>query len=147
MSTTTSPTTTYRCSVCGAVSSHPADDDFAVCNTTDACGLLFDDERVLVLAPAAPAPVVPALPVRQPAPVARYLKFRLTYIPEGGYIEGDERTYDVIYRGCTIGTVGRCYLPSPVEGGLPLDGWAFADYGGRVGDGLTRAAAVLSAWS
>lgn len=119
----------YRCGACGSVSEHPADDPIPVCNATSACGLLFDNERL------------PA----DPPPVARRLTFRLD---GSGYVAGDERAYEVVHRGLTIGLVERAWVPAATPGAEPLHGWWFvSNDGSRRGLGLTRAAAVLEGWS
>lgn len=119
--------TTYRCGDCGVTTT--TDDDLATCDGCD--GVLFDDEIVQA----------------EPAPVARSLKFRAAYVPEGGYMTGDDRTYDVVHRGVTIGIVERAWLPSAVDGGEPVAGFGFRHNDGRGGEGRTRAAAVRAAWS
>lgn len=120
----------YRCPACdGLVEADPAD-DMPVCNATDQCGFLFEPDLI-------PTP---------PAPYRKGLKFQLADIPDGGYRPDDERTYTVHYRGVTIGTVERDWIPAATPGATPLAGWAF-EGNGLKGSGLTRAGAVLDAWS
>jgi len=119
----------YRCSVCGEISAHPVDDDWPVCNFADDCGLLFDSERVAI---------------KPAAPVARKLSFNLI---GSGYVEGDERSYEVIHRGVTLGVVERSWLVAAKEGGEPPLGWAYRSADSKLsGEGPSRAAAVLAAY-
>jgi hypothetical protein len=114
-------TLTYRCSTCSTLSTHPADDDIPVCNGSDDCGLLYPTEIV-------------------PAPRRRY-RFDLI---GSGYVTGDERAYDVLDRGRLIGIVERTWLPSPVEDGIPTEGWVYNGVGTPTpcGTGRTRNDAV-----
>ena len=128
--TTATATTAFRCSACGATSTHPADDSTPVCNRTDACGLLFEDERIAAT----------------PAPPKRLVKFEASNRPEGGYAEGDEREYDVVVRGRTAGIVGPAWIVGATEGSGTY-GWCANLAGGGVGEGRTRYEAVAAAFA
>lgn len=78
------------------------------------------------------------------APSARSLKFRLIGSP-ADFMAGDDRSYDVFYRGQHIGEVGNDYVPTSIEG-EPARGFSYAGIDGRTGMGRTRAAAVLDAY-
>lgn len=122
-------TTRYRCPACMAVVE--TGDTEPVCNNTDPCGFLFDTDII-------PEP---------PAPARRALRFKLTDVPDGGYQVDDERAYDVVYRGRTIGTVERCWLLPGIPGDPPPAGWAFvSDDRRHSGEGRTRADAVMAAF-
>lgn len=128
--------TTYRCSICQALVT--SDEEFAVCNGTSACGLLFEDEIVRPEAPAAPA-----APVR---PTAKSLRFELFGSPSD-YVAGDDRSYEVLHRGIVIGSVEPTFLLAATPGEQGPRGWYFRHARTNAyGEGLTRAAAVLASW-
>jgi hypothetical protein len=131
--------TTYRCSICQTVSEHDADDNSPVCNTTDDCGLLFEDEIVK-----------PEAPAKSAAPSKRSIKFSL--IGEG-HLEGDDREYEVHVHGQYIGIVSAEQRPAVHQTANEdhfIDGFGF---GGEIdgtrsyGWGKTRAAAVIDAFT
>lgn len=125
--------TTYRCSVCHTTSVHDGHPDYAACNETDACGLLFDDEIVK--------------PVE--APTARSLRFELFGLP-ADYAPGDDRPYSVLHRGLVIGVVEPGWAPAAKRDGEPVRCWDFSGKGRdgvqRIGQGSTRAKAVAAAF-
>ena len=128
----------YRCSVCNTVSVHADDEEFAVCNVSDACGLLFDDEIVVEKKTDEKAAAK-----RAARSLARSLRFELI---GDGYVAGDERPYEVIRHGRHLGVVERAWLVAATPGGEPPLGWSFRSADSkRVGEGVTRAAAVLAA--
>ena len=127
MTNGTATRTSYRCSICDRISTHPAEDDTPVCNNTDRCGLLLDEERL----------------ASSPAPAKRSLRFDLI---GDGYVAGDERHYDVLHRGVCIGTVEPSWTVGRSEGSI-VEGWHFGHYDGRIGFGRTRAAAVAAAFA
>jgi len=123
--------TTYLCSICNKTSEHPADDDTPVCNNADQCGLLFEDEIVV--------------PVKPSAPSKRRIKFAL--IGESSdYVEGDERPYDVIVSGYTVGVVERGFEPHARIVGETVEVWHAGIDGVGHGTGRTRAEAVVNAY-
>lgn len=78
-------------------------------------------------------------------PIARRLRFKL----QGDALDygaGDERSYNVVYRGITIGFVEREWQVSAKPDGEPTPGWGFRHDDGRHGSGATRAAAVIDAY-
>lgn len=110
----------YRCSLCGAVVTEAAN-EVAVCNGTDECGVLFDDERI------------PLLTVTK-----RNTKFKV--VGSGAdYYEGEDRPYEVYVNGQMVGYVERTWGS---ESENFVERWAF---GGA--EGKTRLAAVQNAYA
>lgn len=64
-----------------------------------------------------------------------------------GYLPGDDRPYDVWHGGRLLGVVEKDWAPAARPGGDLVAVWNFrsADHA-RIGQGRTRAAAVLDAF-
>ena len=127
-------TTTYRCSICKNLVTHPADDDTPVCNSTRNCGLLFDDEIVK-----------PEAPIKPSAPSKRRIKFDLADTGNG-YMAGDDRSYDVIVGGYLVGVCEQDWQPHARIEGEQVRVWAAEIKGIGHGIGRTRAEAVINAY-
>jgi hypothetical protein len=75
------------------------------------------------------------------------LKFRLIGSP-ADYYAGEQRAYDVVSDGVTIGVVQADWLPHPSIPGETVSGFSFtaSDGSRRSGCGRTRKAAVEDAY-
>lgn len=73
---------------------------------------------------------------------------KFKFVPAAvGYVAGDDRVYDVEYRGHRVGMVERGWLVAAHEGAEPVRGWNYrSNDGSRFGEGRTRKAAVLAAY-
>lgn len=80
-------------------------------------------------------------------PSKRSLQFSLIGSPSD-YVAGDDRAYDVLSRGLSIGIVEPGWRPNAIPEAEPVRCWDFRSCDGtKSGQGATRADAVLDAYA